>query len=77
MGERRTTAVANEEDLAVLAHDARERRISLGAAIGEAVALRAAQLRRERRPRLATFNADVGIAMLDDEAEPAARPFRG
>jgi hypothetical protein len=75
--ERRTTVVAREEDLAVLEHDARERGISLGRVLGEAVALRADELRRGRRPRLATFRADASIAELADDEDPAARPFRG
>jgi hypothetical protein len=76
MTERRTTVVANDEDLALLAHEARERGISLGRALGEAVALRAEALRRERRPRVATFHAEGSIAEQIDGDEPAARPFR-
>lgn len=73
---RRTTVVADDEDLAVLAHEARVRGISLGKILGEAVAKEAEELRQHRRPRLATFRADVSIATADEEEEPAARAFR-
>jgi hypothetical protein len=77
MSQRRTTVLADEEDLALIAHEARARGIYLGKALGEAVALRAEALRRERLPRLATFHAEASIAALADGEEPAARPFRG
>jgi hypothetical protein len=76
MAKRRTTVVADEEDLAVLAHEARTRGISLGRALGEAVARRADELRQERRPQLATFHADASIAELADQEEPAASSYR-
>jgi hypothetical protein len=72
----RTTVVADEEDLAVLAHEARVRDIPLGRLLGELVAKEAAELRRGRRPRLATFRADVSIASAAEQEEPAARAFR-
>lgn len=72
---RRTTVEADEHDLAVLADEARRRGISLGRMLGEAVAREADELRRAKRPRLATFNAEVGIAAADED-EPAAIPFR-
>jgi hypothetical protein len=73
---RRTTVVANDEDLAVLAHEARRRGISLGRILGEAVAKEAEELRRNRRPRLATFRAEVSIAEAAEQEQPAARDFR-
>ena len=72
---RRTTVVAPDDDLEVLAHEARHRGISLGRLLGELASHRANELRRERRPRLAAFEADVSIARVE-ESEPAARPFR-
>jgi len=77
MSERRTTVVARDEDLATLAHEARHRGLSLGRMLGEVVAERAHELRQDRRPRLATFRADVSIAKAADAEKPAARPFRG
>jgi len=74
MPERRTTVVASSEDLEVLAHEARKRGTSLGRLLGESVAKQAAELRRDRRPRLATFQADVSIAAAVEQEEPAARP---
>jgi hypothetical protein len=73
---RRTTVVAKEEDLAVLEHDARARGISLGRALGEAVALRAEDLRRNRRPQLGVFSAEASIAELAESENPADRAFR-
>jgi hypothetical protein len=76
MAERRTTVVARDEDLAMLAHEARNRGLSLGRMLGEVVAERADELRQDRRPRLATFRADASIAKAAEEEKPEARPFR-
>ncbi|HWW91052.1 MAG TPA: hypothetical protein VNY35_09765 [Solirubrobacteraceae bacterium] len=76
MAERRTTVVAREEDLATLSHEAHARGLSLGRMLGEVLADRAEDLRRARRPRLATFRADVSIAKAAGEERPEARPFR-
>lgn len=76
MSERRTTVVAREEDLALLAHEARTRGLSLGRMLGKVVAERADELRQGRRPRLATFRADVSIATASELEQPAARDFR-
>jgi hypothetical protein len=76
MSERRTTLVAREEDLAILSHEARAQGLSLGRMLGEVVARRAAELRQDRRPHLATFRADASIAELAESEDPAARPFR-
>lgn len=73
---RRTTVVADEQDLAVLAHEARLRGISLGHMLGQAVANEAEQLRQSRRPRLGTFRAQVSIAAVAERDQPAAREFR-
>jgi hypothetical protein len=76
MAERRTTIVAREEDLATLAHEARAQGLSLGRMLGEVVEKRAEELRRDRRPRLATFRADASIAKASEQERPEARPFR-
>jgi hypothetical protein len=76
MPERRTTVVARDEDLAVLAHEARTRGLSLGRMLGEVVAERADELRQSRRPRLATFRSRTGIADAAKREQPAAREFR-
>jgi hypothetical protein len=76
MAERRTTVVARDEDLAMLAHEARDRGLSLGRMLGEVVAKRADELRQDRRPRLATFRADTSIAKAAEDERPEARPFR-
>jgi hypothetical protein len=76
MATRRTTVVAREEDLATLAREARDRGLSLGRMLGEVVAIRAEELRRDRRPRLGTFRSDTSIAKLAEDARPAARAFR-
>jgi len=69
---------AQDDDLAVIATDARLRGISLSRALGELVAERAAQLRQRRRPRVGIFSADVSIAaLMESEPDaPAAQPFR-
>jgi hypothetical protein len=76
MAVRRTTVVARDEDLATIAHEARSRGLSLGRMLGEVVAERAEELRHDRRPRLATFRADVSIAKAAEDESPQARPFR-
>lgn len=76
MSERRTTVVAREEDLATFSHEARARGLSLGRMLGEVVSERAEELRRSRRPNLATFRADASIAKAAEEEKPGARPFR-
>ena len=75
---RRTTVAAQDDDLAVIASDARLRGISLGRALGELVASRAEELRQLRRPRVALFNVDFSIAeaMEREDENPAAQPFR-
>lgn len=73
---RRTTVAAEDDDLALLAREARDRRTSLAKLLGELVAEKAAQLRQGRHPRVATFRAEVGIAVEMEAEDPAARPFR-
>ena len=74
---RRTTVVADADDLAVVAIEARSRGMSLGAMLGELVAQGAKEFRQKRRPRLATFRAQGSIAaLMEKDDEPAARPFR-
>lgn len=72
--ERRTTVVANEDDLAVVADEARARGMALGRLLGEIVAQRATALRKERRPHLGTFEADVSIAAEMDSGDERPPP---
>jgi hypothetical protein len=76
MSERRTTVVSREEDLATLSHEARARGLSLGRMLGEVISERAEELRRNKRPHLATFRADASIAKAAEQEKPEARPFR-
>ena len=76
MKERRTTVVARDADLALLAHEARQRGLSLGRMLGAVLAEHADELRQSRRPRLATFRADTSIAVAAEQEQPAARDFR-
>jgi hypothetical protein len=76
MGYRRTTVVAESSDLDLLAREGRERRISLGRLIGELVAARAAQVRRQRRPQVSTIDVEMSVADAAEAENPAARPFR-
>ena len=73
---RRTTVAARDDDLAVLATEARARGLSLSRMLGELVAERAQTLRSQHRPRLAIFRADVSIAGAMENENPASRPFR-
>jgi hypothetical protein len=73
---RRTTVAARDDDLAVLATEARARGLSLSRMLGELVAERAQTLRSQHRPRLAIFRADVSIAGAIENENPASRPFR-
>ena len=72
---------AQDDDLAVIASDARLRGISLGRALGELVASRAEELRQHRRPRVGAvqIRIDVGHrrgAWTATPMPPAAQPFR-
>jgi hypothetical protein len=75
---RRATVAADEDDLAVLAGEARRRGLSLARLLGEAVAEKAERLRATRRPRVGTFRADASIAALSDADPdaPASADFR-
>lgn len=73
---RRTTVVADADDLALLADDARRAGRSLGAALGDLVAERAAVLRRDRRPRLGVFHSGGRIHAADPDVY-RPEPFRG
>jgi hypothetical protein len=75
---RRTTVAAADDDLAVLAGEARRRGTSLARLLGEAVAEKANRIRRGRRPSVGIFQADVeiAVAMDADPDGPAATPFR-
>lgn len=69
--------VADEDDLAVVADEARARGMALGRLLGELVAQGATALRQQRRPRLGTFEAAVSIAAeMDRGEEPVPPPFR-
>ncbi len=73
---RRTTVVAEDDDLEVIAREARTQGLSLGRMLGEFVAEKARELRRQRRPHLGTFRAGGSITELMEAEDPAARPFR-
>jgi hypothetical protein len=76
MAERRTTIVAREEDLATFSDEARTRGVSLGRLLGEVIGERAEDIRRSKRPRLATFRAQASIRADSELQTPAARPYR-
>ena len=75
---RRTTVSAEEDDLDVLAGEARRRGTSLARILSEAVHSEADRLRRGRTPRVGTFRAEVSIAaeMEADSTGPASSSFR-
>lgn len=73
---RRTTVTAEADDLALLQDEARRRGVSLAAVLREAVAEKAAQVRRTRpRPRFGIVGSGHGgLADLSWRDENA--PFR-
>lgn len=75
---RRAIVAAEDDDLAVLAEEARRRGLSLARLLREAVAEKAERLRAARRPRVGIFRVDVSIAEVSAaEADaPANADFR-
>lgn len=75
---RRATVAAEDNDLAVLAEEAKRRGLSLARLLGEAIAEKAERLRAARRPRVGIFRADISIAEVSAaEADaPASTDFR-
>jgi len=74
---RRATVAADDDDLAVLAGEARRRGLSLARVLGEAVAEKAERLRAAKRPRVGVFRSDASIAELADTGDaPAGTDFR-
>ena len=73
---RRTTVTAEADDLALLADEARRRRVSLATVLREAIAEKAAEVRRTRpRPRFGIVRSGHGgLADLSWQDEDA--PFR-
>ncbi len=77
---RRTTVAADADDLAVLAGEARRRGVSLSKVLGEAVAEKADEVRRGRRPRAGFFRGggqSIAESLDREPPMPASRPFRG
>jgi hypothetical protein len=66
---QRTTVAANEEDLETLRAEARLRGVSLAHLAGEILARKAAELRRERRPRLGIGRSGGGVSQESVERE--------
>lgn len=69
---RRATVSAESDDLAVLESEARRRGVSLSAVLREAVAEKAAEVRRDRRPRFPLFSSGDGTlsaqSWMDEDA---------
>jgi hypothetical protein len=78
MAVRRTTLAAEHDDLALLEAEARRRGVSLARVLREVVAEKAAELRRQRRPRFGVGTGGVRIAQLsvEDEESPARGRLR-
>ncbi len=74
---RRTTITAEAEDVETLRREARRQGISLARLMGAVVATKAAEIRAARRPRVALFRSEGGIAdaSVEDEHAPAAAPY--
>lgn len=66
---QRTTIAAEEEDLETLRAEAKLRGVSLATLAGEILARRAAELRRERKPRLGIGRSGTGVARESVERE--------
>lgn len=72
---QRTTVAAEEEDLETLRNEARLRGVSLATLAGEILAEKAAELRRERRPRVGVGRSGTGVSQesVENEDLPAAQ----
>lgn len=71
---------AEAEDLSVLAAEAKRRGTSLARLLQEAVAEKAARVRRGQRPRVGLFaggGGSIAAAMEDAPEAPAERDWRG
>jgi hypothetical protein len=71
---QRTTIAADADDLETLRDEAERRGVSLAVLAGEILAEKAAELRRERRPRVGVGRSGTGVAQESVEREdlPAA-----
>jgi hypothetical protein len=78
MATRRTTVTAEHDDLAVLAHEARKRGVTLSQVLREAVAHEAHRLRDAAAPRFGIVRGDGNAtnAIAEDEQAPARRGAR-
>lgn len=71
---KRTTITADREDLATLAAEAERRGVPFTAVASEAVAEKATEIRRQRRPSVGVARSDDGRSAAEVTAEPVARP---
>lgn len=71
---RRTTVAADCGDLDTLAAEATRRGVPLARLLSEAVADKAAELRRTRRPTVGVWRSGDGRSAADLTAEPIAAP---
>ena len=74
---QRTTVAADEEDLQVLQEEAARRGISFARLAAEILGEKAAELRRERRPRFGVARSDGASLAAEssaDEDSPAKTP---
>lgn len=79
MVKQRTTIAAEADDLEVLRAEAKRRGVPLNDLLSAAVAAKAAEIQRARRPRLGlgrSGGAHLAEQSVDDEDAPAAAPFR-
>jgi hypothetical protein len=78
MAIRRTTVAAEQDDLAVLEHQARKRGVTLSQVLREAVEHEAQRLREDAAPRFGIVRGDGNTTqrIADDEHAPVRRGAR-
>jgi len=79
MVKQRTTIAAEADDLEVLRAEAKRRGVPLNELLSAAVASKAAEIQRARRPRLGlghSGGANLAEQSVDDEEAPAGTGFR-
>lgn len=77
---QRTTVTAEADDLEVLRAEAGRRGVSLNELLSDAVASKAAEIRRARRPRFGvgrSGGANLAAQSVADEDAPATERSRG
>lgn len=71
---KRTTVTADRDDLDTLAAEAERRGVAFTDLAREAIADKAAEIRRRRRPSVGVARSDDGRSAAEVASEPVSRP---